>query len=398
MTSKSFKFLDGILLSIFLLFTFYFLLFFVSTEAAVAQKAKTSEELIQKYNSGEKIRILIVPGHDDEFYGTEFGGTREVDLNRMVAKDLHSKLLSDTHFEPILAHENNDYAPFLKNYFEKEKKKIEKFRKDHVRLFKRNIRKGNIDANLDNVDHVAANSTVVERLYGINKWSNENNIDLVIHIHFNDYGGRVWGSAGEYSGFAVYVPENQFDNAAPSIAIGNKIHENLAKILFKSNTLVEALYSGIIEDQDLIAIGAFNTLKVPSVLIEYSYIYEPFIHSGLFSRFSREVVNQTYKGLDEFFTQNANGARSITSYTWITNRGENLKADPMEDIYMLQLVLKAEGHYPSPGYDQITCPITGIFGSCTKEALKTFQSKNKIKATGFLGPQTREVLNKKYSK
>ena len=33
------------------------------------------------------------------------------------------------------------------------------------------------------------------------------------------------------------------------------------------------------ESQELIAVGANNTLSVPSVLIEYSYIYEDFLQS-----------------------------------------------------------------------------------------------------------------------
>jgi hypothetical protein len=35
----------------------------------------------------------------------------------------------------------------------------------------------------------------------------------------------------------------------------------------------------IIEDQALIATGNYNTLKIPSVLVEYAYIYEKMMTS-----------------------------------------------------------------------------------------------------------------------
>ena len=35
--------------------------------------------------------------------------------------------------------------------------------------------------------------------------------------------------------------------------------------------------SSIMEDQELIATGNYNTLKIPSVVVEYAYIYEPMI-------------------------------------------------------------------------------------------------------------------------
>ena len=41
------------------------------------------------------------------------------------------------------------------------------------------------------------------RLYGINKWANENDIDIVIHVHFNDYPGRPRTGSGKYSGFSI---------------------------------------------------------------------------------------------------------------------------------------------------------------------------------------------------
>ena len=56
------------------------------------------------------------------------------------------------------------------------------------------------------------------------------------------------------------------------------LNDEISKIEKKSNMPQEK--DTIIEDQKLIAIGNYDTLKIPSVVVEYAYIYEPVITSS----------------------------------------------------------------------------------------------------------------------
>ncbi len=367
----------------------------------------TSDDLIAKYKNSEKIRVLIVPGHDDESPGTAYSGLREVDLNRALGIQLRDELARDKHFEVIYAHNPSNkagdgdpgYATFLKNYFDEQASEIDQFRQNAIEKFSRYLEQGKVDTHDDNVPHVTAGSNIIRRLYGINKWVSENNIDLVIHIHYNDHGGRKWSKPGMYSGFAVYVPERQFGNAETSRQVGGAIYNRMTKVTFPSNMPTEASFGGVIEDQDLIAIGAHNTVSVPSVLLEYSYIYEPWVQSSSRDKISAVFARETYRGILSYFQSDSIYSAKHTPlapYTWKRDFGENIKAKSHTDVFMLQYALRSLGFYPASGKDQNDCPITGVFGPCTKSALKAFQKSYGIKPTAYLGPKTREFLNTIY--
>lgn len=364
----------------------------------------TSEDLIGKYNNGEKIKIMIVPGHDNKFSGTVFGDTKEVTINRIVAEELAKLFEKDRHYEVVRTHVGDDYASFLKSYFETYPDAIEKFRETSAKKMINLVKRGKVDSH-DSLDHVTATTTVALNLYGINKWANENDVDLLIHIHFNDYGARKRSKTGEYNGFSVYVPEKQFGNALPSIEIGQSIFNSLSRIIPESNMTGESKFGGVIEDQDLIAIGANNTLIPASVLIEYSYIYEPIIqssfNSGFFKDIARQLAYATYVGVDNYFKVDSIykiPKSSVLPYKWLTDRKKNLKEKAKLDNFMLQFVLNLYDNYPPEGKSRSDCPITGVFGTCTELALKDFQKKYSIPATGTLGPKTREFLNTLFAK
>lgn len=63
------------------------------------------------------------------------------------------------------------------------------------------------------------------------------------------------------------------------------------------------------------------------------------------------------------------------------------KASKISDVKKLQDVLIAEG-FLAAGMN------TGNFGNLTLAAVKAYQAKNNVQATGFVGPLTRAVLNK----
>jgi N-acetylmuramoyl-L-alanine amidase len=120
-------------------------------------------------------------------------------------------------------------------------------------------------------------------------------------LHFDDYGGRRADTAGMYSGFSIYVPDKQYSNANASLKIAESVFSRLSSSFKKSNLPKED--AGIVFDQDLIAVGSYNTLDSAAMLIEYAYIYEQVLHNPQ-SRPSvlQTYVQKTYEGVNNFFT------------------------------------------------------------------------------------------------
>jgi hypothetical protein len=145
-----------------------------------------------------------------------------------------------------------------------------------------------------------ARTDVALRLYGINKWENENNVDIAIHVHINDNPRRNPTGPGIYSGFTMYVPEKEYTNSPTTKAVAETIFKRLAKYNPVSDLPIED--NGIVEEGDLIAIGAHNTANAASMLIEYGYIYEPqFQDKTVRLETLKDMAFQTYLGLQDFF-------------------------------------------------------------------------------------------------
>jgi N-acetylmuramoyl-L-alanine amidase len=161
------------------------------------------------------------------------------------------------------------------------------------------------------VFHNSAPRDVALRLYGITKWSSENNIDIIIHIHFNDIPRKNAKKPGDYSGFAIYVPTSKYGNSSTTRAIASKIYQSLSKYNRVSDLPGES--TGLVDESELIAIGANNTSDAASMLIEYGYIYEPqFQDPYTRSEAIRHLALQTYLGLQDFFEEN-NGQLTVIS-------------------------------------------------------------------------------------
>jgi len=209
----------------------------------------------------------------------------------------------DSKFQVFITREKNgDYRDWLSDYLEKENLAISIFRdylKKVVSFFDdRAIIKKNAS-----VYHNPAADNVSLNLYGINKLANDHNIDIVLHVHFNDYPGRPAGSSGKYNGFAIYVPEEQLPNSRVSIALAESVKEALEKYFPVSNFPGEA--KGVIQDQELIAVGSNASREGASMLIEYGYIYEPqFTYSAARAIIFKSLAEQTYLGIKNFFETN----------------------------------------------------------------------------------------------
>jgi len=346
-----------------------------------------------------KLRILLVPGHDEASPGTVYKGLREVDMNLALSEELLPLFKNDSQFEVLSVRDRNGYKPFYLNYFFGQREAIRKFIEKNKEQMQSLLDSGSIELH-QGVIHQDAILNIAETLYGINKYASENNFDLVIHIHFNDAGGRRYNQADKYSGFAIYVPEKQYSNSRASIAVATKIFNRLA--LFNPVSNLPKEDSGIVQEQNLIAIGAFNTLDPAGMLIEYGYIYEPeFQDPVIRQKKIKDLAFQTYLGIQDFFgTEKAKSFAynsTLLPYLWQNDLEKGI--DENLEVLYLQTALALDGHYPPSGKDNRECPIIGSFGPCTEKAVKAFQAAHDISpVSGYVGPQTRALLNKMFGK
>ncbi len=363
-------------------------------------KKSLDNDYLTAEKGGAKVKILIVPGHYGAIHGgTEFRGVKERDLNIKMAESLAQLFGKNKNFKVFIARDENGYNKNIQKYIQTNYKAIKAFRKGNKETMDSLVSSGLIDIR-NKVEHNSAPSATVIRLYGINKWADENDIDIVIHAHLNDYPNRKYNRPGKYSGTAIYIPEKQFSNAQASLALAKNVLKRISKYSAISNLPLER--GGIIGDQELIAIGAYNTLNPAVMLIEYGYIYEAkFMSPNVRMPAIKELAMQTYLGVLDFF-----GAKKIEKdsldntstlpYTWKNNLKKGMRGS--KDIFALQTALAFQSLYPPAYKNENNCPINGNFGPCTDRAIINFQKKYNIKpAYGFVGPLTRFELNKLYS-
>ncbi len=368
--------------------------------ASVIHKPVQVADMKSRYsNSTNKINILIVPGHEPSFGGAEYLDLKERDMNVELSNSLAEFFSRNSHYNVNISRDKQSWNPILSDYFKNHWDEIVAFLKDSKQEVLTSIQNGSMKLDNNGLFHNNAPRDVAYRLYGINKWGNENNIDIAIHVHFNDYPRRNASIPGKYSGLTIYVPESSFQNNASTVAVADTIFKRLTKYNAKSNLPKED--DGIVEDSDLIAIGAYNSSNAASMLIEYGYIYEPqFADQYVREASLRELAYQTYLGVEDFFNQNnQNGIAYDTlvlPYTWKNTLDE--KSIEKNDIFALQTALTLDGVYPPQGKQKNDCPRTGKIGPCTKASILEFQKKYGITGEGgVVGKKTLDILNNKFS-
>lgn len=263
--------------------------------------AKTVKK-VTKTSTIKPIRILIVPGHDNEVWGAQYGNIKEADMNLVLAKQIYAILKKDKRFEVYITRDSLGYTKTFADYFSLHHKDIKSFKENSKKEMKNNIASG-VVVKKDGVPHVGVNESVAMNLYGFNKWAGENNIDAMIHVHFNDYPRNNKWEIGDYKGFAIYVPENQMPNSAKSLPLAESIFKEMHK-KYATSTYEEEK-GGIIPDQKLIALGANNTLpeNTRSVLVEYGYIYR-FANSTMRHKAYKTMSELTSNGIKNYFFKN----------------------------------------------------------------------------------------------
>lgn len=323
------------------------------------------------------VRILLVPGHDNIDFGTAYRGLREADLNAELAGYLYEYLKKDPAFTVMTVRDfsTGEYLPVFENYFTNEAEEIKQFKNNLREDMAKRLQSGELKQNVT-IDHNAATARTVHRLYGINKWANENAVDLVLHIHFNDYARSKRSRPGVYSGFSMYIPERQYAHAKESAKAAERIFAALKNHSPSSNLSLEQ--DGIIESQELIAVGANNSRLDSSVLIEYGYIYEPqFVEEMLRHTTLRELAFQTYRGLADHY-----GSRKIKEYDFKSSllpfpftEPVSLKTNFDSYILSMQAAMREEGLFPPDKKSLRDCPMTGSMSECLKRSILLFAEK-----------------------
>lgn len=367
-------------------------------------KGVSTEDIKAKYAeavaTGEKVRILIVPGHEPDFGGAQYAGFYERELIVLLADKLAAELRTDPNLEVLVARGTDDWNTDFKRYFNKSLTSVKKFVESHKKAMKKLQRRGRVSKLEEQASHNAAPSDVALRLYGISKWSNEHTVDLMLHLHLNDSGGHSDTSPGAYTGMAIYVPDRQYSNADASRDVAEEIFARLNRLSATSTLPIED--KGIVEDQQLIALGAYNTAEAPSVLIEYSYIYEPKnMNDATRSAIYADQALATAQGVRAFLGRSPNTQHSyFTTYTWKTDAAATTTATSTGsslDLYALQVALRNEGFYPLPPSTLINCPVDGVMRDCVTESLLAYQKAKGVPTTGTLSRETRMSLNATYS-
>lgn len=406
-------------------------------------KGATAKELRDQYDDG-KIRILIAAGHEPGYGGAVYQGVYEREIVSEIAAELANELEKNPNYEVIVTRNNAKWNSSLSKYFDKEEKKIQSFIKKQKKAFQKLVKKGDIETSSrsEQVDHTNVTEDVALRLYGINKWANENDIDLVVNLHINDAPDHGPDTPSKYNGYAVYVPDSAYGNSKTSKELGRAIAERLSDLSEVSTLPGES--RGVIEDQELIAMGAYGTLNVPSVLVEYGYISEPRFTLPEYRRtVTKDAAYQTYLALQDFFGDPVSNPHSVAKLptAWpepvatttppvatttpvvpvpvapiaTTTPATPATPTPVACAPFTQTILpaKSEADIDTTGAvkrlqtilakDKTIYPeslVTGWFGPATLRAVQAFQKKNAIvssgtpESTGYgvVGPKTAKAL------
>ena len=257
--------------------------------------------LIFQVEAATPIKILLVPGHDNEVWGAQYGNMKEADMNLAVATQIYNLLKKDKRFEVYITRDSEGYAKEFADYFLSQKDLILAFKKNAKQQTQNKIIDGSF-IQKENVVHNAVSENVSIILYGINKWANENKMDAVIHVHFNDYPRPNKWMIGKYKGFVIYIPDGQMENWRESGQLAADIFTQLRKKYLTST--YEKELGGLIPDQKLIALGSNGTLveSVRSILIEYGYIYDKkFRTSAARTTSYKNMAQLTVVGIKNYF-------------------------------------------------------------------------------------------------
>ncbi len=362
-----------------------------------------AKSLLKLEYGNRPLSVLLVPGHDAEYYGARYRDLTEDELNIDMTRELMSFFDQDENFVPVSARdlETGEYIDPLWDYFQLNQEDIFSYREDLIGLRLELLGRGDMSEwSLENAGQEARDISL--RLYGLNKWAREVGFDLVLHVHFNDYRGRARNMPGRYSGASIYVPDKRYPNADISRSVAESVFESLTKTAPVSNLPLESV--GVVESEHLAAVAADPSPYAASILIEYGYIYEsqwvdPELREVIFPR----LAFQTYAGVKNFFGSEAEDflEKNLAEHNYEWSRVMAPDSEPRADVLALQLFLQHFDLYPQEGLGLSACPVRGVYDTCTELAVAEWQEKleeqkdvDLASERGRVGEETLRLLNR----
>jgi N-acetylmuramoyl-L-alanine amidase len=277
-----------------------FLFYFLIQKNTVEKQAESGivQPAVAIPSATNPLTILLVPGHNTDTGGASFKGVYERDLVVEVADDISALLGGDPKYKIIVARDKQVWNPIFADYFINNKQAILDFKNERQATYKLLVASGEEKIVPDMGEHTVVGPTATIELYGINKWANESDVDLIIHLHFNNSTRKNVKLPGPRHGFVMYIPQKQNVNAATSREVAQYIYNELKK---KLSPEAPGYYNSLFEDQSLIALGASNTLTKPSMLIEYEYIYDKVLQDKTSrDKALEQMAEQTVAGIQDY--------------------------------------------------------------------------------------------------
>ena len=264
--------------------------------AQIASSTATSTATTTVVVAVEPKHVLLVAGHTQSSKGAVFGSVTEYDQNYSLMQATY-EALSDMGYRVTLSHRDDDYSYRFSSYFEQYKDLILDWRETQRAGYEDEYPLGVVT---NDTDHNTASTLATLQLYGINYWANQNDIDAVIHLHFNDYPGRVSGQVGKHTGFSLFTSLKTNDNFIESFRLAKEIEKNMLHHAERSTVTRES--AGVLESE-LIAVGQANSLEAPAVLIESGFIYEDkFINPAKRNTVMGQYADSIARGLDAYLS------------------------------------------------------------------------------------------------
>src|SRR3989344_2475822 len=196
----------------------------------------TVADISAKYQR-KQLTVLIVPGHDAIDGGASYKGVYEAEYTAKIGQYLYEYLENDPNIDAILVRNKNGYTKEFADYFSREEGEIRAFTSRAVGYFNSLKETNQVEKPAAPFTHVRANTRVTKILYGLNRWANDHDVDIVLHIHLNDYPRK----SGEvrYEGYSLYIPDASLPNHTPSKAIAEALSGTFSRFWTKSNLRLE---------------------------------------------------------------------------------------------------------------------------------------------------------------
>jgi N-acetylmuramoyl-L-alanine amidase len=263
-----------------------------------ASTSSSSLQVVFKEVRQEPPHILLVAGHTPESPGATFNELTEYELNYELLEEM-AEQLEAAGYQVTTTHNESGYKPEFAEYFDRNEAGILDYRDRLKAAFDAEYPQGVVT---NDTDHNYASDRGVVQLYGINLWANQEDVDAVLHIHFNDYPGRTKGSAGEHTGFSVFTPLKTNNHFIPSFELAKSLEQEMLEVSNRSTVPKES--AGVLESE-LIAVGHANSTNMPALLLEGGFIYEEqFQDKAARLLLWEEYAEQITDAFDAYFTNN----------------------------------------------------------------------------------------------